>query len=44
MMTTDDKVALITPIGIFQGTMNDNKLSLEILAKLHEFIIKDPAS
>lgn len=40
MMTTDDKVALITPIGIFQGTMNNSKLSLDILAKLHEFTRK----
>jgi len=43
MMTTDEKVALITPIGIFQGRMNDSTLSLDILAKLHDFIIKEPA-
>jgi len=41
LMTTDDKVALITPIGIFQGIMNDNTLSLDILANLHEFMITD---
>jgi len=44
IMTTADKVALITPIGIFQGTMNENTLSVDILAKLHEFTIKEPAS
>jgi len=44
MMTTDEKIALITPIGIFQGTMHDSTLSLDILAKLHDFIIKEPSS
>ena len=42
LKTADSKVALITPIGIFQGTISDKILRLDILSKLHEFTIKEP--
>jgi len=40
LFTADNKVALVAPIGIFQGTINANSLSLDILDKLYEFPIK----
>jgi len=40
MITADDRVALVSPIGIFQGTMNGNVLSLDILGKLHNFNVQ----
>jgi len=40
LTTADSKVAIITPIGLFQGTINASSLSLDILGKEYQFSIK----